>query len=417
MCMIGGGHFAAMVISIIPSSVKNSKGAMQRRANVITHKSFHRYTTRRKQGGAQSANDSAKGAAHSAGASIRRHNEAALTHEVRELLSAWKDLIGSADLLFVRATGPSNSKTLFGPYDGQVLNRGDPRLRSFPFSTRRATQSELMRAFVELTRIKIMDAEEIDANKEKLKEEAMDLKLRNTAVPGKVTRQVSRKSSHEELIEFHSSQLYSLIRRSKASAILSYLVKESLPSSFRLNLPDSQIHQKNLTLLHAAASLNSHVVITALLTKANADPTLVESSGSTAFEYCNNRQSREAFRIARDELGEAAWDWDAARVPVPLKRKEIEERDAHAKRELDKLEEKRRQSELQQLKLKDQERQENAKVGSKRSGKALVASGSFMSPEEKRQEEVRGMTPAAVARLEREKRARAAEERMKRMQV
>jgi len=38
-----------------------------------------RYAARRKQGGAQSANDAGKGKAKSAGAMIRRHNEAALT--------------------------------------------------------------------------------------------------------------------------------------------------------------------------------------------------------------------------------------------------------------------------------------------------------------------------------------------------
>ena len=414
MCMIGGGHFAAMIVSVIPKTVKSSKGVIQKKANVIAHKSFHRYTTRRKQGGAQSTNDSAKGAAHSAGASIRRHNEAALVNEVRELLASWRDLIEGAELVFVRATGSSNSKTIFGPYDGQVLNRSDPRLRSFPFSTRRATQTELVRSFVELTRVKIIDPEEIDVDKEK--EESIPTKSQKAAHANKARKQVSKKSSYDELMELHSSQLISLIRRSKASAVLSYLEKESLPTTFRLQSSEHNLHQKNLTLLHLAASHNSHVVITALLTKANADPTLPDINGTTAFEYCSGRQSREAFRIARDELGEAAWNWDAAKVPDPLKRKDVEEREAQAKREADEQEEKRRQSELHRLKMKDKEQQGNEKTASKRPGKVPVTSASFMSPEEKRQEEVRGMTPAAIARLEREKRARAAEERMKRLQ-
>ena len=413
MCMIGGGHFAAMVVSVISNVVKSSKGITQRRANVIAHKSFHRYTTRRKQGGAQSANDSAKGAAHSAGASIRRHNEAALMNEVRELLLSWKDFIDSSELLFVRATGSSNSKILFGPYERQILHRNDPRLRTFPFNTRRANQTELLRSFVELTRVKVVDSEELDVDKEG--EESKANKSQNPANFKKEIKQVSKKSSHEEMMEFHSSQLVSLIRRSKASAVLTYFEKNSLPISFRLQSSEPQIREKNLTSLHVAASYNSHVVVSALLSKLHADPSLVDASGRTAFQHCSGRQSRDAFRIARDELGEATWDWDAANVPSPLKRKDVEEREAQAKREADEQEVNRRQSELRQLKLKEEEQRRNGKM-SERKGKTLLSSETFKSPEEKRQEEVRGMTPAAIARLERERRARAAEERMKRMQ-
>ncbi len=140
MCMIGGGHFAAMIVSLAPKVSKHSAGADQRQANVIAHKTFHRYTTRRKQGGGQSANDAAKGAAHSAGSSLRRYNEAALEQEIRLLLTEWKDLIASCQLIFLRATGSSNRRILLGPYEGQVLRHNDPRNRTFPFNTRRATQ-------------------------------------------------------------------------------------------------------------------------------------------------------------------------------------------------------------------------------------------------------------------------------------
>lgn len=40
------------------------------------HKTFHSYTVRAKQGGAQSAQDRSKGGCKSAGANLRRHNEA-----------------------------------------------------------------------------------------------------------------------------------------------------------------------------------------------------------------------------------------------------------------------------------------------------------------------------------------------------
>lgn len=48
---------------------------------VLVHKTFHSYTVRARQGGTQSSRDGRSGGSHpkSAGASLRRYNEAALT--------------------------------------------------------------------------------------------------------------------------------------------------------------------------------------------------------------------------------------------------------------------------------------------------------------------------------------------------
>ena len=48
------------------------------RENLKLHKTFHRYVVRAKRGTAQGTRDSQGNAPKSAGASIRRHNEAAL---------------------------------------------------------------------------------------------------------------------------------------------------------------------------------------------------------------------------------------------------------------------------------------------------------------------------------------------------
>ena len=140
--MIGGGHFAAIIVSLIPKLVKNHQGQEERQVDVVASKTFHRYTTRRKQGGAQSANDSAHGNAQSAGSSLRRYNEAALQKEVRELLASWKDELERCELIFIRATGTTNRRTLFG-YEGAVLKNNDSRIRGFPFTTRRPVFSSL----------------------------------------------------------------------------------------------------------------------------------------------------------------------------------------------------------------------------------------------------------------------------------
>ena len=117
---VGGGHFAGIIISLIPKLVNHS-GRIKQEVVVLQSKTFHRYTTRRKQGGAQSANDNAKGKAKSAGAQIRRYNEAMLRDEIRQLLTSWKDQVDASELVFVRAG--KSSHRIFYDYDDAVLQR------------------------------------------------------------------------------------------------------------------------------------------------------------------------------------------------------------------------------------------------------------------------------------------------------
>lgn len=394
MCMIGGGHFAAMVVSLSP---KAGRARGEREPVVLEHKTFHRYTTRRKQGGSQSANDNSKGNAHSAGASIRRYNEVALINEVRELLAAWKPLLDSADLLFVRASGTANRRTLFS-YEDAVLRNNDPRLRGLPFSTRRATQSELLRSFQELTRIKVSRVDEAT-----LAALAAANAPKNPAAPKPLTPEPPKLSKEEEEALMHTTQLNALIRRNKAPAVLSYLTSNTLPASFRFQ-PPAQFHHSP-TPLHLAASLGSSAVVSALLKKAQADPTEHNEDGKTPFDLAGDRNTRDAFRVARAELGESKWDWEAARVPGALGKAEAEERGRREREEADKEEKERREKEVARLKEEDKGRKVRAKPG--------FSLGMGLG---RMEEESRGLSAEAKVKLERERRARAAEERIRKMQ-
>ena len=68
--MAGGGHFAAAIFS---------------GGEMTNHKTFHRYVVRAKRGTAQSVRDGHGNAPKSAGATLRRYNEAALTQVRVEL--------------------------------------------------------------------------------------------------------------------------------------------------------------------------------------------------------------------------------------------------------------------------------------------------------------------------------------------
>ncbi|KAF2180802.1 hypothetical protein K469DRAFT_639214 [Zopfia rhizophila CBS 207.26] len=408
LCMIGGGHFAAMIVALAPKMGKKNTGADERSATVVAHKTFHRYTTRRKQGGSQSANDASKGAAHSAGSSLRRYNEAALTNEVRELLKDWKSMIDTADLLFIRATGSTNRRTLFGPYEGQVLRNNDSRNRGFPFSTRRATQKELMRAFVELTRVKTSTIDEAAL----ATLNAPNTAPSSTPLPSKSPKP-PKPSKEDEEAALHTSQLTSIIKRSKIPALLNYLNSNNIPPAFTFVPPNYHTP----TPLHLAASLNAAPVVTALLTKAGADPTIMSDDARTPFSLAGDRSTRDAFRVARSELGEGAWDWGKAGVPFALSKAKVEKREQREKTEkaeADKAEAERRKAEMERLRKESEA--EEAKRREQKVGKGKTLGVLEKTGAEKREEEGRGLSPEVRARLERERRARAAEERIRRLQ-
>jgi hypothetical protein len=399
LCMIGGGHFAAMVVSLAPRPNKNGT-TMNREATVLAHKTFHRYTTRRKQGGSQSANDNAKGAAHSAGSSLRRYNEQALVEDVRNLLQEWKALIDTSELLFVRATGVTNRRTLYGPYEGQVLKHNDTRLRGFPFSTRRATQNELMRSFIELTRLKVREIVPVEETK----------KETESATPKTSTKPSKHKlSEEEETALLHTSQLQAFVRRSKVPALLSYLKNNNITADFEFQ-PVEQNHHAPRP-LHLAAAQNAAPLVLGLLVRGGADPTIKNNEGKTPFELAGERSTRDAFRVARSELGETKWAWDDAKVPPAMTKAEADKRDEREKKEVSDKEAERRKAEEERL------RSEGPKVpeGRKQKGNILAA-GLKQTPQEKREAEARGLTPEMRMHLERERRARAAEERLRKMQ-
>lgn len=407
MCMIGGGHFAAMLVSLAPEIHRKQGGVEERQARVIAHKSFHRYTTRRKQGGSQSASDASRGAAHSAGSSLRRYNEAALEKDIRDILADWKEMIDTADLLFVRATGKTNRKIIFSQHDGQVLKQNDPRMRGFPFNTRRATQGELMRCFKELTRVKVS---EIDEAAIAAAAEAAKQKEESKPATPRPQPQKPKLSKEEEAALLHTTQIHALVRRSKVPALMSYITNNSIPTSFAFQPAES--YSRIPTALHLAANLNSPAVVSALLTKAGADPALHNEEGRTPFELAGDRPTRDAFRIARHELGESKWDWNAAKVPSAVSKADADNRAETERKAAAEEEASRRKADLERIKKEDAARPARNTTG--KPGRALGTAEKTAA--EKRDEESRGMTPEMRMRLERERRARAAEERMRRMQ-
>ncbi|KAJ3528736.1 hypothetical protein NM688_g7956 [Phlebia brevispora] len=153
--MVAGGHFAGAVVRVKRPDVEDEetqsgvtkKGKQKKpkpEVEVLRHKTFHRYTTRRKQGGSQATNDNSKSKAISAGAMLRRYGEQALRDDIRNLITEWAEDIEGSERIFIRASVAN--RRIFLDYEGAIIQKGDDRLRTFPFQTRRPTQAELNRS-------------------------------------------------------------------------------------------------------------------------------------------------------------------------------------------------------------------------------------------------------------------------------
>ncbi|NWW45835.1 ANKZ1 protein, partial [Pedionomus torquatus] len=123
--MMGGGHFAGAVF----------RGA--------------------RRGTAQGLRDAQTpgSAPRSAGASLRRYNEAALLKDIQELLAAWAEHLNEAQRIFLRA--PRHNRALLFGGRNPPLTRGDLRICHIPLSTRRATLREVLRVHTTLASLQV----------------------------------------------------------------------------------------------------------------------------------------------------------------------------------------------------------------------------------------------------------------------
>ncbi|KAH8917792.1 hypothetical protein BT69DRAFT_1338801 [Atractiella rhizophila] len=388
MLMFGGGHFAGAIISLIPGKT----GKTMYEEVVLKSKTFHRYTTRRKQGGSQSAHDGGKGKASSAGATLRRYNEAALQDEVRELLNLWREDVDGSELVWLRCS-KTNIKT-FVDYEGCVLQRKDPKLRSFPFPTRRATTNELIRSFHELTHLKTstLTVENVESLSSAPKPNVLPSKKPAIESPAPPPAPVPLTPE-----EIASKKATEMIRKGRLEALSNHINKN--PS---LDLQ---------SLLHLASSSSQPIIVRWLLTEKQLDPK-IKVNGRTAYEVSAGRDVRTAFRAAREEDKEGGDErWEGSGVPVGLGgSKEDDVANTKGKERKNRLKEKMKESrkareaaiieEENNLEEPPKEEKSSGRLGGVRRLKDLTVSDGV------------GLTEEQKMRLERERRARAAEARL-----
>ncbi|KAI0084477.1 hypothetical protein BDY19DRAFT_533305 [Irpex rosettiformis] len=467
--MTAGGHFAGAIIRVSkPDGEGYEESGITKRGKpkkpkpdteVLLHKTFHRYTTRRKQGGSQSVNDNAKSKAVSAGAMLRRYGEQALRDDIRNLINDWIEELDDCERIFIRAS-VSNRKIFLG-YEGAPLHKDDDRLRTFPFPTRRPTQSELQRCLLELTQVKVshLTEEALRAQDEEyLAARPKPKPVLSSAIiaPSKpsqpqVTPEELARLRAEHELRIRWERATDMVERGKVDALKSFLTKDDpLGGGVNARMPDGVPDGgPGQTLLMFAARRGQEEVLRWLLEDARADPTLsvgrtagladVEENGAgaeeedeaarplvggsrrTAYDFASTRNVRNIFRRCAADHPDW-WDWvgtgeHSARVPSILSKEMEEGRDEKKKARRKGLKDKIREREaLQKEKDNELEAQKVVELpkpipapskptkddGPRKLGGSTTA-----------QESVMGLTPEMRARIERERRARAAEARLK----
>lgn len=391
--MVGGGHFAGAIVShkrldTKGNLTKKSETQQERAVQFLEHKTFHRYTTRRKQGGAQSTMDNSKGKANSAGSSLRRYNEAALRLDIQHLLRQWAPYLEKCENIFVRAKSTSDRKIFVDA--NTCIDKDDPRLRSFPFTTKRPTGHELKRAWCELTYLHVGVKPQATVSKPTPKAPAKEMR--------KEVKPLVTELGPEES---HTKELIALLKKSRAPMLISYIRKHNLNGNFELKPRDEYLQTP--TLLHYASQQGLKNMVYILLSNVKCDPTLKNNLGKTAWELTRKKEVQQAFQMARHNLGENYTDWEASRIGDPMSREDVE---AINEQEENRIESEKREAIKNEL-AAARARQEQEKEAKRGPGKTLMPQVSST------QQTMNSLTDSQRMRLMREQRARAAEARMK----
>lgn len=389
--LVGGGHFAGAIISHKRGNHKTNISNPFANIFVLESKSFHRYTVRRKQGGAQSASDNAHGKANSAGSTIRRANERMLQQEIHQLLESWKDHLKDCYRIFYRASGKSNRGLIFG-YPNAVIDTRDERLSQIPFATGRPTYDECRRVWLQITRARVQDAPHFDVVQQR---EAAAKAVPEPAAPSPTPQKPKEIPVEERL----SRKIVDLVKRSRLAQLKQLYEENKLSWDFELQ-PAQKFLSCPTALLYAATLDKQHVVISLL--QWGASPTVRSHNGQTLGEIASpHEKTSRALQDLRSKLGEAFCDWNGAKVGPPMTKEEFLASDTEAK-----------------LKLRDERnkevhRQDAAEKHEKL--EKLIAKHGTGRATGGTHNDTRGLSEEELRHVERERRARAAEARMKRL--
>lgn len=292
------------------------------------------------------------------------YNEEALKLEVRELLEGWSHWIKQSECVFVHSPG-NNRKVLY--YENSVLSAAEKqgRLRSIPFMTRRPTLTELKRAFVELTTVKVsvLTKEALERQAQADQDALEKAQVASASVSASASSKAHQKATVIPEAPAELLKLIELVKKGRAEAMSAHLLKHGIDPSQLLPLSTSTEYdiRRTPTILHLAAHHGQAHCVKLLLEKHNADPTTTTLSAAkaaaaidgdgdddeeaggltgssfTAYDIAKDKETRNAFRRAM-ALSPESWDWvGLAHVPSALTPEMEAEQERKAKEKTRKL--------------------------------------------------------------------------------
>ncbi|XP_028798228.1 ankyrin repeat and zinc finger domain-containing protein 1 isoform X4 [Neltuma alba] len=335
------------------------------------------YVVRAKAGKKQSTKDATGRAAHSAGASLRRHNELALRKEIQELLTGWRAYFDASNCIFVH--DPSSSRQLLFDGERPYFSNQHNVTRSIPLTVRRPTLREAKRVYSQLTQVSYEVEEDLGST---------PITVRN-ANPAVDKEAFTNSDSQDKSEACSSKQDDSELLISSASESENGIMGKSTP-----------LHQ-------AVQSGDSHKVLKLL--EQGIDPCIKDERGRTPYMLAHDKEVRNTFRRFMASNPEK-WDWRAAKVPSALT-KEMEESQAAKQAEKD-AKRKARAKELKKLR-KAKEKRAQAEAAKNASKTAENEVNAVTSTQKLSKEEELRRAQAE----EREKRAGAAERRLAALKI
>lgn len=268
------------------------------------HRVLTRYTTRRGQGGAQATVDSSGHAPKSMGAQLRRHGEQALSSDVRRIVgSEWRAALDACDFIVV-STARVLRPILFHGTDNDPAPLDPASVQRLPFAVPRPTLDAVKQAHDRLGTLVIHPVTPEHSA-------AVEVVADVPVVAPRTTRPEPA-ASLQPAPEFPqvspaSQQLLEAAARPGADP------EAEIPDDADVDARDF-VGRRPLHL--AAAAGNARFVLTLL--DRGADPTAFDERERVPYLLAADKKTREAFRIARAQLGEDAFDWVLAAVPEPL---------------------------------------------------------------------------------------------------
>ncbi|RHY33669.1 hypothetical protein DYB32_002030 [Aphanomyces invadans] len=307
-------------------------GAVFRKDKVLVHKAFQRYTTRRKQGGSQSAHDSSSGKAKSAGAQLRRYNEMALQQDIVDLMLSWSAELRGCDRIFL-----GSAKTSRGHFfDKTGLAAGDPRLRLVPFGTLRPTYDEV--------RLRIVIFSKAPPAEDETKSEGLKVSPPPPQLPAPLIIQAVE-------------------NRDGVDALLVLLTAG--------NVDEPHTDGSARTALHVASQMN-HVAAIDLLLKHGASPCALDARQRVPYLLTTSKEGRNAFRRFRADAPDR-WDYVVAKVPDALTDEMEEEKKAKAKEKKKRAAERKKETKAIEAEAKRAEAAAAAEAAARRAKESACA--------------------------------------------